>query len=110
MTGRCAYCGGRAVERDHLTGRAGPGSAPYFDPELWVPCCRHCNTANAHDWRTLRLLGDVEVTEETRSRRLAYSARRVAGGPCTWAPPASWWDGLARLAVDLAGPLPERRP
>ena len=102
MSGSCAYCGRPATERDHLTGRAGPGDAPYFDAELWVPSCRACNCLNAKCWRTLGI--DKEFSTTGRMLRLAFGSARLKDGP-GWQPAPSFWDGHRRLVVAVADEL-----
>lgn len=41
---KCAYCGKRAVQRDHLVPKYLRRKFPQFEEEEWiVPACRQCN-------------------------------------------------------------------
>ena len=101
----CAYCGQPASEMDHLTGRAGPGGAPYFDPGLWVPSCHACNCLSAKCWRVLRI--DREFSLVGRVHRLVFGCARLQDGP-GWQPPAQFWGALRCLGVDVVNELEDR--
>lgn len=94
----CAYCGGCSTERDHLTGRTGPGSSPYFDPFVWVPSCHSCNTSHYQDWGILSI---TAPSLEARPKRLAFGLGALASGPCTWAPGGLFWSGLQNIVIEI---------
>jgi hypothetical protein len=102
----CPFCGRRPIhEHDHLTGRKGSKDAPYFDPDLTVPCCHHCNRQHAQLWRLLNLGKVGAVPAFTRLQRLAAGLHRLGTGPGAWAPPASWWMALGRCLAKVSDDL-----
>jgi hypothetical protein len=75
MSDRCVFCGGRAVEGHHPTGRA--IDKCYLDPEFVVPACRRCNCLDHHTWRVAGL-DHIRDPNVARLRRTALFLARLA--------------------------------
>lgn len=73
MTATCVLCGGRPVDRHHLTGRS---NGVYADPALTVELCHDCHELAGADLRAERL--ERGNTHTTRSELVAHRLRCIA--------------------------------
>lgn len=98
----CAICGGRPVQRHHVTGRPAPGTA-YLDIGLTLPLCPVHHRLLHQGWRLAGLDGP-RPADELRLLRGGVLLRQLgaAGRPL----PATCCEPFGRMLVSAAGRLP----